>query len=130
MKVADTNVVVRFIVEDDDEQTRIATGVIATDGILVSNTVLLESEWVWRSIYRFEHAEISEALQSLQRTRGVTFAQPEIVARAVGWHADGMDFADALHLAQVGTGQRFATFDRKLAIIAARNPPSVAIDLL
>ncbi len=130
MKVADTNIVVRFIVEDDKRQTRSATDVIATDGILVSNTVLLESEWVWRSIYGFRHGEISEALRSLLQTRGVTFAQPEIVVSAVAWHAEGMDFADALHLAQVEAGQRFVTFDRKLAAAASRVQSSVAIDLL
>ena len=37
------------------------------------------------------------------------------VARALAWHEEGLDLADALHVASSGAAARFATFDEKLA---------------
>jgi predicted nucleic acid-binding protein len=37
------------------------------------------------------------------------------VAKALNWFEQGLDFADALHLASAGNAKQFATFDRKLA---------------
>jgi predicted nucleic acid-binding protein len=41
-------------------------------------------------------------------------AEPEAVMRALERHAEGLDFADALHLALAGDAESFATFDRRL----------------
>jgi hypothetical protein len=42
------------------------------------------------------------------------------VAKALDWYAQGMDFADALHLAGSTQALEFATFDAKLAGLAER----------
>ncbi len=42
------------------------------------------------------------------------------VAKALDWSSQGLDFADALHLASAGNAKRFATFNRKLAQQAKR----------
>jgi hypothetical protein len=42
------------------------------------------------------------------------------VARAMLWFEQGMDFADALHLASLGGEVQFATFDRSLVSTAER----------
>ena len=49
-------------------------------------------------------------------------------ARALDWHRDGMNFADALHLASARDQRRFATFDQNLRRRSARLqtlPPAV-----
>lgn len=44
------------------------------------------------------------------------FVEDELaVAKALDWFKDGLDFADALHLASAGSAKQFATFDQKLA---------------
>jgi hypothetical protein len=45
----------------------------------------------------------------------------ETVERVVGFHADGMDSADALHVASSRIADQFVTFDRRLA--ASARPP-------
>ena len=47
--------------------------------------------------------------------RQVELENPGAIALALDWHAQGMDFADALHLASSSKATHFATFDRKLA---------------
>jgi len=37
------------------------------------------------------------------------------VAKALDWFKQGLDLADALHLASAGDAKQFATFDVKLA---------------
>jgi predicted nucleic acid-binding protein len=37
-----------------------------------------------------------------------------LIARALDWCGQGLDFADALHLASSGRAEAFATFDRAL----------------
>jgi predicted nucleic acid-binding protein len=41
-------------------------------------------------------------------------SSPDVV-KALNWAAEGMDFADALHLTGMGEAERFVTFDPKLA---------------
>jgi predicted nucleic acid-binding protein len=77
--------------------------------------VLLETEWVLRSLYRVAPDVLAGALRSLAGLP-TAFLEDEIaIAKALDWFRDGLDFADAVHLASAGSAEQFATFDRKLA---------------
>ena len=115
VRAVDTNVLVRLLTDDDEAQTRIAKRIMASGDTFISSTVLLETEWVLRGAYRFAPNELNEALSALGGLRGVTFEAPNVVAQALNWHREGMDFADAIHLASASRCEAFATFDRKLA---------------
>ncbi len=41
-------------------------------------------------------------------------SDPPRVAKALDWHGEGLDFADALHLAGSQHAESLATFDNKL----------------
>lgn len=118
--LVDTNVIVRLIVNDDREQVQRALAVLKSDGIEISNTVLLECAWVLASRYRFPRDRIVMALQALERTEGVEFSSPEEANAAIAWFGAGMDIADAVHLSQVSSGRTFATFDATFAAAAGR----------
>ena len=115
MRAVDTNVLVRLLTDDDEAQTRIAKRVMAAGGTFITSTVVLETEWVLRGAYRFDAKEVNLALRALGGLRGVTFEAPNVVAQALNWHREGMDFADAIHLASASRCEAFVTFDRKLA---------------
>lgn len=53
MLAVDTNIVVRLLVADDPVQSQIAAGLFRQHPIFIALTVLLETEWVLRSSYRF-----------------------------------------------------------------------------
>jgi len=93
--------------------------------------VLLETEWVLRSLYGYASSRIHQGLSLFHGLPTVQAEQPEPVAQALDWYARGMDFADALHLAAAMQGDcdALATFDRKLAA-AARKARAVAVKLL
>jgi len=110
----DKNVVVRFLTRDDPAQALRARALIETGATFVPRTVVLETERVLRTIHRFERAAIAAGLMRLLSLPGVEIEDHPTVARALDWCGQGLDFADALHLASSGRAEAFATFDQAL----------------
>lgn len=113
MRGIDTNVVVRFLTNDDKRQAKAARAAIKAGDIFITTTVLLESEWVLRSGYGFAPERIVTGLRGLAGLPGITIEEPARLAQALDWMADGLDFADALHLAGCHSCEHFLSFDRK-----------------
>jgi len=107
----DTNVVVRYLTGDDPAQAKRARAVIDREDVLVTATVLLESEWVLRAIYGFEPARLAMSFEQFAGLPHVQLAQADAIKRALAWFGSGMDFADALHLAGADGCDAFVTFD-------------------
>lgn len=120
MVAVDTNVLVRFLVRDEPEQASRAASLIRRENVWVPKTVLLETEWVLRSLYEFSAEAVAGALEALAGLSTIVLEDEVAVAKALAWFKDGLDFADALHLASVARATPFATFDRKLARAASR----------
>jgi predicted nucleic-acid-binding protein len=115
MIALDTNVVVRLLTADDAAQVAIARRTLRSQPLFLSKTVLLETEWVLRYSYELSREQIGDALGKLIRYSRMEVEDLASVTQALSWHADGMDLADALHLAASRCADRLATFDRKLA---------------
>jgi predicted nucleic-acid-binding protein len=110
----DTNVLVRYLVEDDVAQTDRAEAALRSGHVMVPSTVLLETEWVLRTSYRFGRPAIADGITKLLGLPGVQPQDRAVAGQALAWYAKGLDFADALHLASSGQAEAFATFDRAL----------------
>jgi len=110
----DTNILVRILTKDDDLQCRKAITLFENNDIFITDTVILETEWVLRYAYDFSRTDINRALLHLCGLPQVNLAHPQHIARALTWHQDGLDFADALHLAGSGAQNSFASFDQAL----------------
>lgn len=116
MKItADTNLLVRAAVIDDEAQAASARKVMAeAEAVVVPTAAVLEFVWVLRSIYRFSRPEVARAVETLiGSTKVVTDA---IAIRAgLSMHLAGGDFADGV-IAAAGAGmggETFVSFDRK-----------------
>jgi predicted nucleic-acid-binding protein len=110
----DTNILVRYLTRDDPEQAARAHRLFQTGGITVSTTVMLEMEWVLRSVYRYSREQIADAIETIILNEAVEVEAPHRLVAAVQALRAGMDFADAIHLAGCPT-PHFATFDTDLA---------------
>lgn len=118
----DTNVLVRFLVRDDEEQHRLARELIQgaiDDGepLFVSEIVLCEVVWVLDVSYRVPRQEIVHTLRNLARARHLRWRAADRVRAAVDAYAQGRgDFADYL-IREDGLAAGAAalvTFDRHL----------------
>ncbi len=109
----DTNIVVRFLVKDDLDQFHQSAEIFSTQDVFIPDTVILESEWVLRYAYGFGSGQINDAFRKLFGLTNIYFRDANEVALAIEWYENGLDFADALHLAQSQHYRQMATFDRR-----------------
>lgn len=130
MIAPDTNVVVRFLVTDDPGQSLRARRLFAHDSVWLPLTVVMETAWILRKTFRFPREQVAAALRSLAGRSNVTLERADLVAQALGWCAQGMDFADALHLAAAGHCAAFVTFDAAFARAAADAPGAPPVRVL
>ena len=118
----DTNVLARYLTEDDPPQARKASALIAStiargERCYVSAVVLCELTWVLRSVYDVSKADLLTTLDRLMATSQLQIGDKDIVREALAAFRKGRaDFADYV----IGAGNvdagcaRTATFDRRL----------------
>lgn len=124
MRAVDTNVLVRLFVNHEPRQTDAARQALASAPIFVPKTVILELEWVLRSLYTFAPGAIASAVEDLISAPDAEIEDEAAVHRAVGWFRQGIDFADALHLASSGHAGVFMTFDNAMRRRATNLAPN------
>ena len=121
MPALDTNVLVRYVVQDDREQFEAAKRLIARcvnngQTIFVPVTVVLELEWVLRSNFEFAKDDIVQVLASLFSAVELDFESERALEVALQLFRDGAaDFADCVHVAlalQAGESPLW-TFDKR-----------------
>ena len=119
MLAIDTNLIVRYLTNDHPHQSPRARTLIDGQPVFVAATVVLEAEWVLRSVYGYRPADVARALRAFAGLPTVTVEGDAIVSVALDLTEKGMDFADALHLGRSAHCDGFATFDRRF-VMAAR----------
>jgi predicted nucleic-acid-binding protein len=102
MKGVDTNVLVRYLVQDEPRQGRKAAVFIEAadpdaEQILIGNIVLCELVWVLESAYGYKKAEIADTLEKLLQAAVFRFENKDIVRAALAEYRLAVpDFADCL----------------------------------
>lgn len=122
MIALDTNVLVRFLVQDEPEQARMANEMIerltGTDPGFVGREVLVELVWVLERAYGCSRSEIAGALDGLLSATELVIEAADDVGPALElYRNDGYGFADLMIVAaarRVGAAE-LVTFDRKAA---------------
>jgi predicted nucleic-acid-binding protein len=131
MASLDTNVLVRYLVRDDESQFEQARQLIehqinARQPLHIPITVALELDWVLRARYKLDKKAVIDIYTRLLRTMELNFESESAVEIALHhYKSRNVDFADCLHAALAGlAGQApFYTFDRN----ATRIPGTVAL---
>jgi predicted nucleic-acid-binding protein len=118
----DTNVLARYLTEDEPVQSKRAADWIGTitargERCFISAIVLCELAWVLRSAYRVSQADLILTLDRILGTTQFIVGDKDIVRRALDQYRAGRaDFADyvigALH--QDAGCRKTVTFDRRL----------------
>jgi predicted nucleic-acid-binding protein len=118
----DTNVLVRYLTQDDPRQSRRANALVGEavaggERLSVSVVVLCELVWVLRGAYSLGRPTIAAALERMLATAQLEIDEKDLVREALEeYRTGGGDFADYV----IGTRGReagcksTATFDRRL----------------
>jgi predicted nucleic-acid-binding protein len=118
----DTNVLVRFLVQDDPSQAHLAGEIIdqLTEEApgFVSREVLIELVWVLERAYRLARAEIAGAIDGLLASTELVVEGADAIGAALElYRNDGFGFADLMIAAAArrAGASELLTFDRKAA---------------
>ena len=122
MIALDTNVLVRFLFQDDPDQARVASEIInkltEEDPGFVSREVLVELVWVLERAYRLARAEIAGAIDGLLASTELVVEGADTIGSALElYRNDGFGFADLMIAAAArrSGATELVTFDRKAA---------------
>lgn len=111
MRAVDTNILARYYLGDDPAQSRVAEGLLESGGLFVPKTVLLELEWVLRSVAELPAAKVISCLEHLLALPGITVEDLDQIEASLDLCRRGIDFADALHHSASSACTEFLTFD-------------------
>ncbi|KPQ20564.1 MAG: toxin-antitoxin system toxin component [Halomonas sp. HL-93] len=122
MIALDTNVLVRFLTQDDPDQGRMATDLIG--GLteqkrgFVAREVLVELVWVLERSYRYERAEIARILEGLLSASELEIEEGDTVGAILQlYEGKGFGFSDLMirQAARRAGADVVKTFDKKAA---------------
>lgn len=117
----DTNVVVRYLVQDDPDQSAMASALVdeltETDPGYLSLVTVVELYWVLRRAYRVGADRCAELLGGLLDARELRVDRDAIVRAALTASRGGVDFADAViaELGRIAGCDHTVTFDQRAA---------------
>jgi len=120
MIAVDTNVIIRFLTHDDERQYKKSFAIFSSKEVFISDTVILETEWVLRYAYSFSPEKICGAFVNLFGLKNIHLSNPTFISQAIEWHLCGLDFSDALHLTQCQQYEKLYTFDKKFIVKAKK----------
>ena len=118
----DTNVLVRYLTQDDPAQARRANAVVAAalekgERCRLDGVVLCELVWVLRGAYGYDKPTVVDILERILMTAQFDIGDKDLARRALEDHRLGSgDFADYLigHSNREAGCSSTATFDRRL----------------
>lgn len=120
--IADTNVLLRFVLGDDPEQYKLALDTMEkSETVVVTNHSLCEMAWVLHSSYGVSRSAIAATIRGLVETRNVVLDSAAVNAGLTTLEA-GADFADGV-IAYEGRwlgGETFVSFDKKAVAAMAK----------
>jgi predicted nucleic-acid-binding protein len=119
----DTNVVVRYLAQDDARPSAVATRFI--EGTLtpenpgfIACVTLCEIAWVLAESYGAGRARVREVIEKLLTTKQLMVESADLVWKALkAWDGTSADFSDALigEIARAHGGGKVVTFDKSAA---------------
>ena len=119
----DTNVIVRYVVQDDPRQAAAATRLMertlsADNPGFISIVTICEIGWVLAECYAADRARIAAVVQALLETRQIVVESAELVWKALrAWRGSAADLSDALigAIAAANGARTTVTFDKAAA---------------
>jgi predicted nucleic-acid-binding protein len=95
----DTNIIIRYIAQDDAAQSPVATRLFESLTVeepgFITVVALVETVWVLRSFYDSSRQQIGRVIETLLRAKGVLVERSDLVWLALGDYARGKaDFSD------------------------------------
>lgn len=117
MIAIDTNVLVRYLAQDDEAQAELSTKLIESSAeIFLSSMVLCEMVWVLSRAYGYKRSQICHVLKQILMTESFIIENPDLVWSSIyDFEKGNGDFSDCLiaNTAHRHSVDTTFTFDKK-----------------
>ncbi|OGQ08019.1 MAG: hypothetical protein A3G32_07660 [Deltaproteobacteria bacterium RIFCSPLOWO2_12_FULL_40_28] len=114
----DTNLLVRYLVQDDQAQSRLATKHIEGGDLFFINLIVLcELSWVLQSCYGIERKRLCEVFEKILATKQFVVQNSHLAWNALhAYQSSPADFSDCLigHINQAAECSMTLSFDKSL----------------
>ena len=123
MKLIDTNVILRYILNDHEELSEKARLIIDGEDVMIVGQVVAEVIYVLKNVYNATREEIAAALLDFCEIDNVSLENEEILICAIEeYGSNNLDFVDLLlYSYQKHLGVEVVTFDKKLSAKLRKN---------
>ncbi|BFU77536.1 hypothetical protein ALC152_07510 [Arcobacter sp. 15-2] len=110
----DTNYIVRYLTNDNEEMAQIAEDIILNENVYISNEVLAEVVYVLVGVYEVPKKDVSDMLTQLISFENIQVENKNIVNKTLEiFQIKNLDFVDCL-LCSYSQNDVIKTFDKKL----------------
>ena len=118
MNAIDTNILIRYLTQDDAKQGELAKELIESgEPVFLTHTVLIEAVWVLTASYGLDRDTITKVLHELTISGFFILEKAQMISKALQDYQHGFDFADVvIGYCGVSKGCNTTyTFDKKAA---------------
>lgn len=116
MKITDANVILRYLLKDDEQFFNKATEIIENNTLLITNEIAAEIVYVLEKVYKVPKSEIRTALTEFFNSPSIIINDKKVILTAFElFYLNNLDFVDAILLAYNHLqNYKVFTFDKKL----------------
>ncbi|EEG78591.1 PIN domain-containing protein [Dethiobacter alkaliphilus] len=122
MNIVDANIILRYLLSDNDELTQKAALLIENEDIFVPNEVIAEIVYVLQKVYKISNKEICRALRELFDYDNIQVYDKQVIFEALQTYSTiKIDFVDSLLLAYKNVrNHEVYSFDKQLIQLLTR----------
>lgn len=116
MKMLDTNMILRFLLDDNKEMSQTVSDIINCNTVAVTAEVIAEVVYVMKGIYKIPKSDIYNALTKFLKIGNIISENKKIITKGLEFYnQNNLDFVDCLLCAyHTESGYEICTFDKKL----------------
>lgn len=123
MKIVDTNIILRYLLNDNEDLSSKATDIMENNDILIPTEVIVETCYVLKKVYNVEKGKIFEAVEGLLSLDSIHFQNNDTIKLAFKTYSEkNLDIVDCMLYAYYNNEHYdVETFDRKLSNLIEAN---------
>ena len=116
MKILDANMILRFLLKDDEKSAVIVRNMIKSESVLILPEIIAEVVYVMTRVYKYERTKTVSGISAFLNYHHIVTEKHDVVLKALQYFGDtSLDFADCLLCAyHTVSGYEICTFDKKL----------------
>ena len=122
MIIVDTNIILRYLLQDSEELSKKAIEIIDNNEIFIPTEVIIEASYVLKKVYNVEKEKIYEAIKLLIDMEDTNFQNKETIEMAFKTYMEkNLDIVDCmLYAYNKNENYDIKTFDKKLSKLLSK----------